>query len=409
MRKPLIRLILALCCIPIAPNFTCAAANAQNASSKNAQARESQNQFTSEKFAFSLFAAIAKKQAGENLLISPFSAYTALSMVLLGSADATRSQIADVLGIASDKINEVNSHNQRNMQRLVSSKAIQLDIANAIFADSQTNFQKPFLDQCHSAYDAEIKSIDFKRADTVNTINQWCSDKTHGKIAKLLSELSPQARMVLLNAVYFKGAWQHKFDKAFTTDDKFTSSSGKALPVKMMSQTQDFEYLKEKSFTMVSLPYVDRDLRMFILLPNKGVDIDKLQSELNQTNWRKWKNAAQTVDVHLSMPRFRIEYSAELKDVLQSMGMSDAFSVARANFSPMCKEPTFIGSVIHKAYMDVTEQGTEAAAATAVTMLAQSAMRPEPVEEFRVDHPFFIILAEQKSEEILFFAKVLKP
>jgi serpin B len=404
-------MIVALSCISIGTEFTFSAVQAQNTSLQNSSSKESSSPLSSDKFAFSLFSTIAKQHTGENLLISPFSVYTALSMVLLGSADSTRSQIASVLGISTDKIRELSSQNKRTMQRLLDSKAVQLDIASGIFADSQTKFKKNFLDQCHKDFDAELKNVNFKSAETLNTINNWCSEKTHGKINKLLSELPPLTIMVLLNAIYFKGTWQHKFDKAFTVDDKFRGAAGKTLPVKMMSQTQDFEYLKEKNFDMVCLPYQDKDLAMFILLPHKGMDIDKVQIELSQANWQKWKRAVKTVDVHLSLPRFRVEFSAKLKEALKAMGIIDAFSPGRANFSPMTEDAkAYIGSVVQKAYMDVTEQGTEAAAATAVTMLTRSAMmRPEPVEEFRVDHPFFVLLADQKSEEILFVAKVLKP
>ena len=364
---------------------------------------------SSTNFALKLFSA-APNKANENVLVSPFSAFAALSMTLNGASGMTRQQMAGVLGINAGAVDELNQKNKALFAALNANKDVRLEIANAIYADSRTPFEKSFIELCRNFYGAEVHNADFADPATVKAINSWCETKTHGKIDKILDQLTPLEKMVLLNAIYFKGTWLHQFTKAFTKDDKFTLGSGEQIPVKMMHQLQDCLYYKGNNFAAVSLPYVGQQQSMFIFLPDHKVDLAALQAGLTQDNWTNWMQAFRMADIDLSVPRFKISYSARLNDALASMGMPDAFVEGSADFSNMIKQPTLVSRVLQKTYMDVNEEGTEAAAVTAVVMATRCAvMRPEPVVEFRVDRPFIAAIVDNQSKEILFIGTIVKP
>jgi serine protease inhibitor len=364
---------------------------------------------TSTGFALKLFSSLPRN-TDENLLVSPFSAYAALSMTLNGAAGKTKDEMAGVLGVNPAAIDELNSRNKSLFAALNANQKVQMEIANAIYVDRSTPFEKSFIELCQKTYGAEAHSENFSDEATVRAINAWCEARTHGKISKILEKLSPAEKMVLLNAIYFKGAWDHQFSKSFTVQDKFTAASGEKIPVKMMHLLHDQLYLRGQNFAAVVLPYAGRAQSMYIFLPDPQVDLTSFQRQFTQANWSRWLTAFRLADVELSLPRFKIDYSAKLNDVLSAMGMPDAFSEARADFSRMIKAPTWISCVLQKTYMDVNEEGTEAAAVTAVVMASRSIMmRPEPVVEFRVDRPFIVALVDEGSKEILFLGTIARP
>ncbi len=193
-------------------------------------------------------------------------------------------------------------------------------------------------------------------------------------------------------------------------DDKFTTSSGEKTQVKMMHQMPNCLYFKGQDFASLALPYAGRNQSMFIFLPDHGVDIATFQTQFTSDNWASWMQSYHMYDINLSLPRFKINYSTELNNALQAMGMVDAFSEALADFSQMVAKPIWLSRVLQKTYMDTIEEGTEAAAATAVMMATRMAMmRQEPVVEFRVDRPFVIAIVDSKSTEILFLGTIVKP
>jgi serpin B len=365
---------------------------------------------TSSDFALKLFSSVAGKEKS-NVLISPFSAYAALCMTLNGAVGKTHEQMAEVLGVKADTIAQLNAHNKELFAGLNANKNVQIEVANAIFADSKTPVLQSFIDLCKSSYDAEVHDEDFNAPSTVDKVNNWCNTKTHGKINKILDSLSPDEKMILLSAIYFKAAWEHQFSKGYTVDDKFTKSSGDKVPVKMMHQTQDFLHYKGKNFASIAVPYVGGSQSMYIFLPDTGVDISLFQSQITSDNWNQWMQAYKVSDVRLSLPKFKITFSAKLNDALAALGMPDAFSAGKADFSQMIKQrPTWISRVLQKTYMDVNEEGTEAAAVTAVVMATRSIMmRPEPVVEFKVDRPFVVAIVDNKSKEILFLGTIKEP
>ena len=361
-------------------------------------------------FAFKLFDETTQGKE-ENILLSPFSAYAALSMVLNGAAGSTRDQMAKALGI-SGTIDALNSRNQAVYASLTKNDNVQLEIANAVYSDKDTPFKKAFIELCQQVYAAEAHSEDFKSPDTIERINSWCSNKTHGKISKILDKLSKEEKMVLLNAIYFKGKWAHQFEKARTQDDEFMTTGGAKTPVKMMHQHNKFAYMRGANFDSLAIPYAGERQRMYIFLPDPNVKIAAFQTQLNKENWDKWMASYRLADVDLSLPRFKMEYSSRLNDALIAMGMGEAFERHRANFSNLVPPPyrAWISRVLQKTYMDVNEEGTEAAAVTAVVVGVERAARlPSRVIEFRVDRPFVLALVDDESKEVLFLGSVVKP
>ncbi|MBX9688129.1 MAG: serpin family protein [Candidatus Obscuribacterales bacterium] len=363
---------------------------------------------SSSSFALKFFTETAKNPK-ENVLVSPYSAYAALSMTLNGAAGKTLEQMAKTLGVGSGGVDALNARNKSVMASLNANDKVKLEIANAIFSEKALPFKQSFIDACKQYYNAEARSMKFGDPATLNEINSWCNTKTHGKIAKILDNLSEQEKMVLLNAIYFKGAWLDKFDPASTLDDKFTDVSGKQVPVRMMHKNNKYYYLKGENFESLIMPYAGSKQSMYIFLPDKNVGLNAFQAKLTDSNWKKWMDAYERRDVNLELPKFKLETSSNLRDVLSKMGMTDAFS-DKANFTKMIEQSGNLSRVLQKTYMEVSEEGTEAAAVTAVTFAPRTAMRnPQPPVNFRVDRPFVLALMDNSNDEILFLGSVVKP
>jgi serpin B len=215
-------------------------------------------------------------------------------------------------------------------------------------------------------------------------------------------------RLVLTNAIYFKGNWARQFEKDKTKDALFTLVDGEKVDAAMMNQTAEFGYLETESFQGIELPYVDDELSMIIMLPKEFDGLDELEKTLTVENLSKWLSKLYTREVVVSVPKFKMTSQFGLASVLKSMGMTDAFS-SKANFSGINgKRDLFISAVIHKAYVDVNEEGTEAAAATAITMKLTSVM-PSRIPVFRADHPFLFLIRDNHSGSILFIGRVMNP
>jgi len=365
-------------------------------------------QSTSSNFALKLFTEEAKGKT-ENLLVSPFSAYFALSMTMNGAAGKTLAQMAEVLGTTPEQIDQLNQQNAECMKSLAANDGVKLEVANAIYSDKFTPFKQSFIELCESKYSAEAHSEDFSKPETVTAINKWCSDKTHGKITEILKRLTKDEKMVLLNAIYFKGSWQKKFANNATQDDHFTGLSGEQSPIKMMHQRLHANYFEGPDFSSISLDYSGGKQRMYIFLPKTNIEMNAFEAQFTTENWKKWMHSYRSTDIALSLPRFKIEYKTDLKDVLKSMGMEAAFT-ASADFSKMISQRAWISRVLQKTYMDVNEEGTEAAAVTAVAVMTRAAMvRPEQPIDFRVDRPFVVALVDEPTNQILFLGTIAKP
>lgn len=351
----------------------------------------------------------AKAEDKINVVVSPSSALFALGMTANGAAGATEQQMLATLGAQS--ISQLNSQNKDALSKLTSlDKSIALQAANAIFVDNKAPVNKTFTQTCKSVYGAEATNLDFAKQEAVDTINKWCSDHTQGKIPTILNTLSPQAFMVLINAIYFKGTWEYKFKPEATQPGPFKLANGKEVKVDMMSQTKHFNYLEEKDFKSVELRYKGGDVSMFILLPNKDVSVQKLRKTITAATWDKWMQSYKSNEVYVQLPKFKVEFSDILNTSLKSMGMPDAFDPDKANFSKMVPANlhAFISLVIQKTYMDVNESGTEAAAVTAVVMETAMARMEQP-KTFQVDRPFILALRHNPTGELLFLGEIVNP
>jgi serine protease inhibitor len=386
----------------------CIAATLTLAGRSSSAAESTQLQSNASGFALKFFRQEAKSSTG-NVLVSPFSAYFALSMVMNGAGGKTLDQMAEALGTTGEQLDKLNQRNAECMKSLNDSKGVKIEVANAIYSDKFAPFKQSFVELCQSKYSAEAHSEDFSNPETVTVVNKWCSDKTHGKITEILQKLSKGEKMVLLNAIYFKGTWKEKFADNATQNDHFTTLSGDRTAVKMMHQRLQTSYFKGSNFSSVRLDYAGGKQTMYIFLPDSDLKLAAFQAQFTEENWNSWKKRFRAADVTLSLPRFKIDFKTDLKHSLESMGMENAFTT-NADFSKMTSEKVFIGRALQKTYMDVNEEGTEAAAVTAVVMMrAATAARPATPVNFRVDRPFIVALVDEPTDQILFLGTITNP
>ncbi len=260
-------------------------------------------------------------------------------------------------------------------------------------------------------YGAGLREVDFagKTEAARKTTNVWVEDETNKKIKDLIPGgiLGRETALVLTNAIYFNGDWASQFGKKATTDAPFTLADDKKVQVAMMRQKGKFRYFETKDFQALALPYVKDELSMVVFLPKDYKGLPNFEGSLAATNLEKWLSGMRRREVQVYLPRFKLTYKNRLDETLKSMGMSDAFG-GGADFSGMNgRKDLFISAVLHKAFVDVNEEGTEAAAATGVVMGGTS-VRPRPVV-FRADHPFLFLIRDNKSGSILFMGRLVKP
>jgi serpin B len=369
-------------------------------------------------FALDLYARLADK--GGNLFFSPASIDTALAMTYAGAGGSTAEQMAKTLhfSLPPAKLHAAFAADikQLNSPGLTWEKkpAYELVIANCLWGQKGFAFKGDFLGLVKASYGAGLREVDFGDEPAARgTINKWVAEQTKDKILDLLmpGTLTPTTRLVLTNAIYFKSAWQTKFQAAATKDGKFTTADGKAVQAPMMHQTNQFGYAETEDLLALEMPYVQDELSMVILLPKSADGLPAVEKKLSPAEWGKWTQALRQARprVDVMLPKFKVTQAFSLDRTLAAMGMPDAFDGAKADFSGMTeKEKLFIGLVIHKAFVDVDENGTEAAAATAVVMRGMAVMAQQP-KVFHADHPFLFLIKHTRSGEILFVGRVTDP
>ncbi len=385
------------------------------------------------KFALELYARLRDK--GENLFFSPYSISTALAMAYAGAQGQTGSQMAEVLRFptytvpidmqAAKKQEKTRAPWKYEQFSSAFGKVIkdlnargkkgkyELAVANALWGQKGYGFLEEFLNLIKTDYDGRLNEVDFVTTTEMarQTINAWVEEKTNNKIKDLIARgvLDSMTRLVLTNAIYFKGKWARQFKEKNTKQAPFTLQTGSKIDVPMMNQTADFNYTQTEDFQELELPYVDNELSMIILLPKKFDGLAAFEKTLTLENLSRWLAKPRRCEVIVSIPKFKMTSQFSLADVLKSMGMTDAFIPDVADFSGINgKKDLFISAVIHKAYVDVSEEGTEAAAATGVIMKTTSA-GPTQTPVFRADHPFVFVIRDNHSGSILFIGRVLNP
>jgi serpin B len=366
-------------------------------------------------FALALYRKLSISE--ENLFFSPSSVETALSMTMNGARGRTQSQMTGVLGIGT---NEIESHN-RSMARFESREKtiekkgrITIREANSLFPQKGFALSSSWLRDIRRFYGATITPVNYmtetEKARII--INRWVESKTENRIRELIKPgiLDALTRLSLVNAVYFKGDWEIPFKKENSTEAPFFKSGGRMVNTTLMHQTSTFRYGAPGSVRLIELPYAGNDVTMLVVLPQKEMPLSAVEKNLDTAMLAEWDKSLAEKKVEVYLPRFRATAAFRLDKTLKEMGMSDAFSQELADFSGMVdgRSKLYIGAVVHKAFVDVDEKGTEAAAATAVIMQLKSAM-PEPVPVFRADRPFLFMIREKSTGKILFIGRLNDP
>jgi serpin B len=359
-------------------------------------------------FGLNLFREINRTEKGKNLFISPLSVSMALGMTMNGASGATLDSMRRTLDVAGMTEAEINASYRSLIDLLTRvDPGVKFQIANSIWSRQGFAVEQPFIDTNRHYFDAEIASLDFSSADASKTINGWVSQKTNGKIEKIVpDQIDRDMVMYLINAIYFKGSWRSRFDPKETADAPFTVVNGSTKQVPMMHNHAAYAYYGDQDLQAIDLPYGDSLFSMTVLLPNPSVDIDTFAGTLTEENLNRWigslKPGGDAIDLYL--PKFRLEYEKTLNDMLKEMGMGIAFSGA-ADFTRIERSGGLaISEVKHKTFVEVNEEGTEAAAATSVGIIRTS-LPPQ----MRVDRPFIFLIRERTSGAILFIGKITDP
>jgi serpin B len=349
-----------------------------------------------------------------------------------GASGSTKNAMLNTLRLSNVPTGEIrNSHNSLLQQLLKGADAdVTINIADSIWTDNRTLVQPTFISQNQKLYDAEIRSADFSKASTVNSINDWVSNKTRGRIRTIIDHLEPASKLVILNAVYFKGGWYSPFEQKETKQKEFTLLSGNKKKLPMMEDTRYTYYMKGKDFQALRLPYGSgARFDMWLFLPDEKPgsfrapwqrSIEKMYedflNDITQSDWSSITGAFASERVHIVLPRFKVEMAKTVGDNLKSMGMNIAFDKEKANFSEMISlgphDQAWIEEVLHKTFIEVNEKGTEAAAATGVIMGVNTCgtiKEPPPPKEFIADHPFVLGIRDSSTGAILFLGSIADP
>ena len=357
------------------------------------------------KFSLKMFAQMHKEEkSNENFCFSPLSASWALSMAANGADGTTREQMYETLGFSCNDAEKINAFQQKIIKRLaiLDPEKVTVSVANSMWVNENFKIKKEFEKSNTAYYDAAVKNIKFDDA-AAKAINDWCSQKTEGKITEIVKEINPLTELFLINALYFNGRWTDTFNKKRTKEEEFTKENGEKIKVQMMHLKDNLYYYEDENVQMVAKPFGQKKLDMLFILPREGVTMDKSVQLLSE-NLDAWYSDTEMEEVNLGLPRYKAEYSTSLKKCLQSLGMSDAFTPGKANFSALSKEPLFIGDVLQKTFVKVDEEGAEAAAVTSVTLLAMAAGPPKP-KNMVINRPFIYIIRERETGNILFIGR----
>jgi serine protease inhibitor len=363
-------------------------------------------------FAFKLFAELTKSNIEQNVFISPTSVALALAMVYNGARGETARAIARTLELGEIDLDALNRANAALIESLRAfDPHIALAIANSLWAQQGATFAPDFLSRNQEFYRAEIATLDFGDAQAAATINKWVARNTSGKIEKIIDQIDRSAILFLLNAIYFNGSWAKPFDPRRSREMPFTLSGGRQKLLPMMAQTGKFDYYAIQGFQAISLPYGAGRASMYIFLPEQRSSLRAFRRELSHKSWDAWLRHFRQAEGTIMLPRFKLTYEATLNDALKALGMGIAFDQRRADFSGMIadgKPSANIDEVKHKTFVEVNEEGTEAAAVTSIGMV-RLAMAPQRNFSMIVDRPFFCAIRDNQTGALLFMGTIIEP
>ena len=360
-------------------------------------------------FGLDLFKQLADTGYAENnIMISPLSVSQALCMAYNGADGETKTAFEETLHFTDMTMEDVNQSAQNLTKALLSvDPKVTLNIANSIWYKDNFAVENDFIERNQTFYDAVVKPVDFNSSQTVNKINNWVDDKTNGKIDKIIDQLSPLDRMILINAIYFKGEWRNQFKKEKTETDQFHLETWGTVDVPMMHTTGNYPYFENEILDALEMSYGRGNFSMVVLLPKEGYRVNDILDTLSAEVWKSWEDQFYVSnDVPVLFPKFKFKYESSLVKVLSALGLSVAFD-ADADFSGINKNTDLhISEVMHKTFIQVDEEGTEAAAVTSVTIGTTSV---GPGMPFVADHPFVFMIKEKYTHAILFIGVMANP
>jgi serine protease inhibitor len=343
----------------------------------------------------------------ENLIISPLSISSALSMAMNGANGSTRDAMLEALRVSNLTPDAINSSYKNLSQALLSvDKRVLISVANSVWTEKNFVVKTPFIDILTGFYSAEAKSFDITDPLAPSQMNNWIATNTNGLIKNMIDKLDTGTVMLLINAIYFKGKWKTQFDAANTVQQSFTKPGGVIAEVPMMKQTSSYKSFKGDGFVLAEFPYGQGNFVMDVIMPDDINGINNLLPAITGTNLKNWLDQLSEKQTRLSFPRFKYGYKKELKDVLTDMGMVIAFT-GNADFSNISDVPLMISKVTHQAFIETNEEGSEAAAATIVGII--DSLTPAEPLILNVDHSFLYLIRETSTNSLLFIGRVTDP
>jgi serine protease inhibitor len=365
------------------------------------------------RFGFDLFAQLQLQQKSQrqNIFISPQSIAIALGMMRNGMRGKTQAEMTQTLGLEQFDAATVDfSYGQLIRIWKIADADVELAIANSLWVNQDISLKDSFIKTSQDFYQGTVSNLDFADASAKKTINQWVASNTAHKIPQIVDSISPDDALYLINAIYFKGSWTDKFDPDSTKEQPFKLEPNTTKPVAMMSQTGDYRYYENEQFQAIRLPYGKQGaLGMYIFLPQENSNLEQFNQQLNFDNWQAWLSQMRSQQGNVSLPKFKLEYDTELKNVLSSLGMKQVFDASQADFSAMTDSAIAINQVKHKAVIEVNEEGTEAAGVTSIGIRITSAMPKNQSFEMNIDRPFFFAICDDLTETIWFMGNVVEP
>jgi len=356
-------------------------------------------------FAFDVFSRVLSQAGDVNTIISPMSISYALSMTVNGAANSTRDSILKALRVSDTSMADLNkSYRDLTASLLSVDSRVIMDIANSVWTEKDFSVKAPFANTLTSYYDAQAKSFDITDPTVPTQINSWISDRTNGLIKNMISQLDDNTVMLLINAIYFKGMWKTQFDASATTSRTFTKPDGSTENVPTMYESENQKIYRGNGFYVAEIPYGQGNYVMDIILPDNN-DLSAVTSSLTAASLSTWTTSLTSSKVNLYLPKFKYGYNISLHNVLSLMGMGIAFTDA-ADFSNISDIPLLISKVLHQAYIQTDEEGTEAAAATVVVIEPTSVIQSVTID---VNHQFIYLIREVTTNSVIFMGKVTDP
>ena len=362
-------------------------------------------------FGFKLFQKVVTDTSGTNIFISPLSVSMALGMTLNGANGTTFNAMQTTLEFGELTNEEINQSYCNIIDILLDiDNKVQFQIANSIWCRDGFPIEESFISVNQDYFNAEVSNLNFESSEAADIINAWVTEKTANKIDEIVKNpINPLTIMFLINAIYFNGSWTYEFNEDDTETAPFYLAGGSQIDCQMMSHKNEHLYFSNSSFQACDLPYGNESFRMMIILPTADTDIDSLIQQLDATVWNNWMGQFVKTEINLYLPKFKLEYGQSLNKTLSNLGMSIAFDPYNANFTRINPDyQMYISNVKHKTYIDVNEEGTEAAAVTSVE-ITLTAFPGDGIPTMRINRPFIFAIHEIQSGSILFMGKIIKP